>query len=255
MRFAKISEFSISKFLLVHEFPAPRNAFDSIFKFSNCRVKNLKTFNRHLEPPSRKFFFHEKFPLYSLYFPPPTATIHNLTVSHRRPANSYHLSGPLNRSYQQRSTTKFVVKRRNESGRKANTPPLPALLTRVSRYFCPTSAIRSGGRRGERDTVKRIENWKIVSFLINESRRGRERESKAWPATDEGTRDGAAIVQAVIAPRPAVPTIQWPPLLHCRVLAKRSPRISRLNCTFLKTMPTLIESWIVDSFVGYIADS
>lgn len=124
MRFAKISEFSISKFLLIHEFPAPRNAFDSIFKFSNCRVKNLKTFNRHLEPPSRKFFFHEKFPLYSLYFPPPTATIHNLTVSHRRPANSYHLSGPLNRSYQQRSTTKFVVKRRNESGRKANTPPL-----------------------------------------------------------------------------------------------------------------------------------
>lgn len=158
MRFAKISEFSISKFLLIHEFPAPRNAFDSIFKFSNCRVKNLKTFNRHLEPPSRKFFFHEKFPLYSLYFPPPTATIRNLTVSHRRPANSYHLSGPLNRSYQQRSTTKFVVKRRNESGRKANTPPFPALLTRVSRYFCPTSAIRSGGRRGERDTVKRIEN-------------------------------------------------------------------------------------------------
>lgn len=125
MRFAKISEFSISKFLLIHEFPAPRNAFDSIFKFSNCRVKNLKTFNRHLEPPSRKFFFHEKFPLYSLYFPPPTATIHNLTVSHRRPANSYHLSGPLNRSYQQRSTTKFVVKRRNESGRKANTPLSP----------------------------------------------------------------------------------------------------------------------------------
>lgn len=64
---------------------------------------------------------------------------------------------------------------------------------------------------------------------------------------DEGTRGGAAIVQAVIAPRPAVPTIQCPPLLHCRVLAKRSPRISRLNCTFLKTMPALIElvTWLV----------
>lgn len=161
MRFAKISEFSISKFLLVHEFPAPRNAFDSIFKFSNCRVKNLKTFNRHLEPPSRKFFFHEKFPLYSLYFPPPTATIHNLTVSHRRPANSYHLSGPLNRSYQQRSTTKFVVKRR-----KANTPPLPALLTRVSRYFCPTSAIRSGGEEGgarHGETDRKLKNC----FFLN----------------------------------------------------------------------------------------
>ena len=98
-----------------------------------------------------------------------------------------------------------------------------------------------------------------VSEWVNErvSERDRERESKAWLAMDEGTRGGAAIVQAVIAPRPAVPTIQCPPLLHCRVLAKRSPRISRLNCTFLKTMPALIEPWIVGSWLGWlhIADS
>lgn len=104
------------------------------------------------------------------------------------------------------------------------TSPLPSS---IHARFYPTSAItrrRRGGEGvvGRRDTVKRIENWKIVSFLINESRRGRgegEERERERKATDEGTRGGAAIVQVVIAPRPAVPTIQCPPLLHCRVLS------------------------------------
>lgn len=121
---------------------------------------------------------------------------------------------------------------------------------RVSEWDRESEWVSKWDRESERTS-----EW--VSKRASEWARQRERESKAWLAMDEGTRGGAAIVQAVIAPRPAVPTIQCPPLLHCRVLAKRSPRISRLNCTFLKTMPALIEPWIVGSWLGWlhIADS